>query len=427
MCVSSNNRYSRLAITDAALASTVIPLRTYRFSDLKNAKKSYVFPEHIRLRENLNLNLGMGLNPRNRVLFTLTSLAQKVVEYTIETPLFYFLNSIPIAIKSPFRKYGWYLYSTLHKYTLGKSTGLHHSLSYELHALTTLLYSARFIPVNTAIVRFAMSQFKMIHPQGPSHTEKIYNADGKYIGTYVYCNKKQSGPRRVCFWCFGGAFLAGSVDANIGLAEKFCGPSNCDAFIPEYRLCPEYTLKDAQTDINEAYEWLVFDREVQGKDIKFLGISSGGGLALNTMQYIQAKDPSKQAAGGVLIGPWVEYDFDNVRSSQILAPAHDLIVNTSVHEWAFDKAEDMLGGGDGKLMSPLNKSMEGLPPILLTTSTHEIVFDENVELVNRLKAASNDIEFYKRDFMPHIFPLLGPFCPEGMEGEKRIIDFLGEW
>ena len=108
-------------------------------------------------------------------------------------------------------------------------------------------------------------------------------------GKYIQHSSRPS--EKIIFWIFGGAFLAGDVDGNLGVSEKMGmmvgeGGQMRDLFIPDYRLVPEHNLDDAVHDITLAYEWLIYERGVKPENVVLLGISSGGGLAVLLMQAL---------------------------------------------------------------------------------------------------------------------------------------------
>ena len=113
--------------------------------------------------------------------------------------------------------------------------------------------------------------------------------DMTVTGKYIQQSSRPS--EKVIFWIYGGAFLAGDVDGNLGVAEKMgmmVGQEGQmrDLFIPDYRLVPEHNLDDAVHDIILAYEWLIYERGVKSENVVLLGISSGGGLAILLMQAL---------------------------------------------------------------------------------------------------------------------------------------------
>jgi len=182
-------------------------------------------------------------------------------------------------------------------------------------------------------MRFALNQIQVHHP--PSNHIKdractIASKDGVVLGVYLPLqkphNETSATTKRVIFWIFGGAFLAGDVEGNIGVAEKIGTQCNADVFLAEYRLLPEYEYEDACQDVYHAYKWLVEERGVAPEHVILYGISSGGGLAVNLMQrLIETQNEDLLPAGAVLMCPFV--DYTEPQGSMVHYINHDLIVN----------------------------------------------------------------------------------------------------
>lgn len=182
-------------------------------------------------------------------------------------------------------------------------------------------------------------------PTGTAQTTTLNSKkDMTVTGKYIQHASKPS--QKVIFWIYGGAYLAGDSEGNIGVAEKMgmlCGKDALsdgemrDVFIPNYRLVPEYNLDDAVHDITLAFEWLIYERGIQPENVVLLGISSGGGLAVLLMQAIAEYhrsanktrvtplDYNIMPAGAVLMGPFVDYTKPKGSFSEYTK--HDLIVN----------------------------------------------------------------------------------------------------
>lgn len=170
--------------------------------------------------------------------------------------------------------------------------------------------------------------------------------------------------KKVIFWIYGGAFLAGDSRGNLGIAEKMgmlCATKDDgssdggdgdngmrDVFIPDYRLVPEHHLDDAIHDVTLAYEYLIYERSIRPEDITLVGVSSGGGLVVLLLQAL-AKAKRKfdetridsrgdnismncvpMPAGGVMMGPFVDYSEPKGSMKEFIK--HDLIVN-QVRGW----------------------------------------------------------------------------------------------
>lgn len=265
-------------------------------------------------------------------------------------------------------------------------------------------------------------------------------------GLYIQHSPRPS--QKVLLWIYGGAFLAGDSKGNSGIAEKMgmlcadedggsCGNSNGmrDVFIPDYRLVPEHHLDDAIHDITLAYEYLIYERNIRPEDIILVGVSSGGGLVVLLLQALaKAKlkfEEKKNAgmggddmsstscvslpAGGVMMGPFV--DYSEPKGSMKKYIKHDLIVNqvrncslragtlcvqlptqslTSYRQSVYDEGipflEKVLGSHENRVKaSPVYGSFEGLPPLCICVSKHEVVYDQAMLLAKRAKEQGVDV------------------------------------
>ncbi|KAL3823924.1 hypothetical protein ACHAXA_007895 [Cyclostephanos tholiformis] len=228
--------------------------------------------------------------------------------------------------------------------------------------------------------------------------------------------------QKVIFWIFGGAFLGGDSKGNLGIAEKMgmlctnrdknnrCYDDMRDVFIPDYRLVPEHHLDDAVHDIALAYEYLIYERHIQPDDISLVGVSSGGGLVVLLLQALakarrEFEETSNEndenycesssrvvpmPAGGVLMGPFVDYTEPKGSMKEYIK--HDLIVNQSVYDEGIPYLEKVLGSHENRVKaSPVFGSFEGLPPLCICVSKHEVVFDQAMLLAKRAKEQGVDV------------------------------------
>lgn len=272
-------------------------------------------------------------------------------------------------------------------------------------------------------------------------------AEMTVTGHYVQQGSKPS--EKVILWIFGGAFLAGDSVGNMGIAEKMgmmcaneeddddCHNGMRDVFVPEYRLVPEYHLDDATHDITLAYEYLVYERGIRPENITLVGVSSGGGLVVLLMQALakaRREEESKgvefndssncvpMPAGGVMMGPFV--DYTEPKGSMKEYTKHDLVVNESVFDEGIPYLEKILGCHENRVRaSPVYGNFEGLPPLCICVSEHEVVYDQAMTLAARAKEQGVDVTVGVWKYMCHVFPMFCPFVPEGRES----FDFMCKW
>lgn len=327
---------------------------------------------YARRRDDAATLMQRALRPPVRILVRLLDRLLSLVE----SPLFrVWSERIPLRLRQRITFLAWGMYLPIHKALIGRRTGLHKDVSLEYHALTSVMWWGRLFPMTVKRMRMSLSQLHVWHPPERypqwslakdatfhkssngerygirghvyevhhqmeqkrtrtgfrSSTTKATNEEMTVTGKYIQQASRPS--RKVIFWIYGGAFLSGDSTGNMGIAEKMgmlCagedGEGMRDAFIPDHRLVPENHLDDALHDIALAYEYLIYERDVRPEDVTFVGVSSGGGLAILLFQALakaqreceerkgldgRYRDGSSgcvpMPAGGVMMGPFVDY------------------------------------------------------------------------------------------------------------------------
>eukprot|EP00536_Pseudo-nitzschia_multiseries_P009570 jgi/Psemu1/201044/e_gw1.270.50.1 len=267
---------------------------------------------------------------------------------------------------------------------------------------------------------------------------------------------------------------------------------NADAvFIPEYRLAPEAKIDDVLWDVAWAYRHLLRRLQMEQQqqqqqqqattnddddddqqrattttttttNIVFVGISSGGALALRLLQMLrdrsakqdqpmhptileplvddllsQTRSTGAKIKGSVLFGPYVDY-----REPQ---PPSGSFVQNSRYDWVVTQAVQDSGLPDGPVYnangrrrySPLTHDMTGLPPLCLIVSEHEACYDMTIEIVNKARQTQTqtqtgtatagspptDVTVAVWKHMCHVFSMMQALLPEG----KASMDFVKTW
>ncbi|KAL7543596.1 hypothetical protein ACHAWF_007422 [Thalassiosira exigua] len=270
-------------------------------------------------------------------------------------------------------------------------------------------------------------------------SKELSEAELTVTGHYVQHSSRPS--KKVLLWIFGGAFLAGDGKGNLGVAEKvgmMCASEGGtdgdgdgemrDVFVPDYPLVPERHLDDAIHAIALAYEYLIYERRVRPADVTLVGVSSGGGLVVLLFQALAearrsgGKDCVPMPAGGVLIGPFVDYTEPMGSMKEYVS--HDLIVNQSVYDEGIPYLERVLGSKENRIRaSPVYGNFEGLPPLCICVSQHEVVYDQAMTLAKRAEGQGVEVTLGVWKYLCHVFPLLCAFLPEGRES----LEFMCGW
>ena len=209
----------------------------------------------------------------------------------------------------------------------------------------------------------------------------------------------QSNKRAAIVHVHGGWFNLGTARAYRNFVGHVALSARADAFIPEYRLAPEYPFPAAVRDLEACYRGLV-DQGIT--KLALTGDSAGGDLALVLLSTASAAASRDAVApvGAVVFSPITD-----------LALTGESVETRAEAELYFTKLQaaglirSYLGGTDAKnpLASPLYGDLTGLPPIRIHVGDDEVLLDDSRRYAESAVAAGVDA---KLDFwmgMPHGF------------------------
>jgi monoterpene epsilon-lactone hydrolase len=448
--------------------------------DVVHSHQSQHSRQHIHHHQQLNLDLGQRFITReNKTLLWIIKIVDTLLIAWWETLFFQAWQSIPLVLRRSLTFNAWNLYLPLHKKLLGRRTGMHPSQSQEYHALTTIMWWSRFLPISPRRMRFSLSQLHVCTPNivqahGVEYIDVNMDMDIEIPAIQkdharvrgLFLHQTDTPTEHVLFWVYGGAYLAGDAVGNSSSADWIARQCQMDVFIPEFRLAPDGDLDDVLWDVCLAYQWLVASESSSSssssssassslrKDptkVFLVGVSSGAAICVRLMQIIAQQDRSAAAAAGkkqdknenatlpslpsylpnmrgkmpkaaVLFAPYVDYT-EPKKGSFRYYPRLDLIVNESVQEYGLPYLESFIPNGRRRDYSPVYTSMEGLPPLCVVVSEHEAVYDMTIELVNRARAQGVPVTLGVWKYMCHVFSFLWGFVPEA----QISMDFVCQW
>ncbi|GAX13446.1 hypothetical protein FisN_34Lh052 [Fistulifera solaris] len=397
------------------------------------------------INRGLNLNLGQNIiSPNNQTLLWVIHFLDRLLVRWWEPYFQRLWKSIPLRLRQKLTFAAWNVYFPLHKRFLGRKTGIHPDASLEYHAMTTLAWWGRMIPVTIERMRFSLSQLSVWskHPV-LSRVEVIDehiachvppDQHGHVRGLYVHVADEPT--EYTLLWIYGGAFLAGDMEGNLGPAERVGRETGMDVLLVHHRLVPEVQMKDMLWDVALGYHWLTLQRK--SMKVLVLGISSGAGLATRLCQSVAETVHGRSTlpdylssilqgtpvpAGAVLLGPFA--DYTTPRGSLLTNATHDLIVNPRVLESGLPYLETHMGGSR-RDHSPIYRSFAGCPPLCVVTSEHEAVYDHAIDLVNAARSYGVPVTLGVWKYMCHVFTFLSSFVPEGEESMQFFIEWLKE-
>ncbi len=224
---------------------------------------------------------------------------------------------------------------------------------------------------------------------------------------------------QVLLYLHGGAYVGGSSKKYRGLTGKLAQVCNIKTLAFDYSLAPENPFPKGLNDVVAAYKWLL-KIGYQSSEIIVAGDSAGGGLALSTV--LNLRDKLKMQPGGlILLSPWTDVTATNpsITKNERIDPilSGDPMV-TIGQLYAGDYALDDPG------VSPMYADHKGLCPVLVHVGSEEILLDDSVLLVERLKKVGVEVKLKVWQGCMHVFHLSWKYVPEGRKAIKEIDQFI---
>jgi len=167
----------------------------------------------------------------------------------------------------------------------------------------------------------------------------------------------------VLFLVHGGGFAFGSALTHRAFASALVEQLQCEVWMPEYRLAPEYPFPAPLEDVIIALDGL----SSQCDDVWVLGDSAGGNLALSAaLEWMNRT--GKRIEGVGLFSPWLDLRSNsnsNLQSHTDVSPFERLdMVEYASHYLQGAGAED-------PMVAPLDQALKNLSHVYIEASKAE--------------------------------------------------------
>jgi acetyl esterase/lipase len=246
----------------------------------------------------------------------------------------------------------------------------------------------------------ARGQFDALMESVSPRGDVTFEADtvGGVPGLWVHPENSRSG--EAIIHLHGGWFNFGSAKAYRHLVGHIAARAGARAFVPDYRLAPEYPFPAATGDVLACYQGLA-KRDV--RRIAITGDSAGGNLALVLASSVTGEAASINATliGVAVLSPVTDLTLSGA-SYETRADADPLFTRPQVAELV----HSYLGSADAgqPLASPLHGRHSGMPSIRIHVGDDEVLLDDSLRYVERAVAAGVDARADVWMGMPHGFP-----------------------
>lgn len=221
-------------------------------------------------------------------------------------------------------------------------------------------------------------------------------------------------PRATIVYLHGGGYIGTSPTMYGAFVAELVRETECDVFVADYRLAPEFPfpagLDDAVTVLKELVR-----TGTSASRLFIAGDSGGGGLAAGLM-CAAAAGRLPRFCGLVLFSPEVDLRLDK--------PSVTENANLDILPWNIPTTSYLQGADPGAgCVSAINQNVDRWPSTFVAFGHDEMFRDAIRLLVDRLDEAGVSTVAIEDPGMFHVFPIFMPWAA----ASQRVYHVVGEF
>lgn len=238
-----------------------------------------------------------------------------------------------------------------------------------------------------------------------------------------------SAPALTMVYFHGGGYVIGGLKSHHGFCSLLAGKAGINVIAVDYHCAPESPFPGPIEDGLGAWNWVVDHAAELGVENTKIGVggdSAGGNLAavlaMQTFTKVIAGQLSKVPEFQFLLYPWVDM---NTESDSIQRYGKGLLLT---EETMIFFRDNYLSEGDDALAiasSPMAcGAVAGTPDTLIVTAQYDVLRDEGLAFVDKLKAGKVNIIHQHLPDCTHGFISMGRFSGATRKRLEQICDML---
>lgn len=238
--------------------------------------------------------------------------------------------------------------------------------------------------------------------------------ESEFMGRPLWILEPLDLVKRTIFYLHGGGYVSNMHKVHWGyIKDMIQANPGTRVIVPDYPLAPSTKATGVQDYLKALYHKYLDG--IASDELVLMGDSAGGSLVLvmaawmrDTLHRIPRSIISlSPALNGNLKMFWEQYEA-----------FPDYFINA---QGVWDAVQTYRGdlSADDPIISPINLSYEGLPPIHLFMGTSEILLQDSDALWVRAKERQYDLSYYRFRGMQHVWPLFG-VLPEAKVAREMI-------
>ena len=233
---------------------------------------------------------------------------------------------------------------------------------------------------------------------------------------------KKGNSKGTVLYIHGGGFTTGSAKERRYLTQYLADKCGYNCIAINYRLAPENKWPAMPDDCLAAYREIL-EMGYDPKKLVFMGESAGGTLVFS-LAFLARDNGLPQPKAIVAFSPATDNASDlpshtaNIKTDFMLRDAVAKGITGPLFGGPVD--EEVL---KDPLLSPINGDLTGLPPVFLSASDAEVLYDDSVLMYDKLKSEGHDADLDIQHGVCHAFQML-PFMPEAKRSISKALAFV---
>ncbi|MFF0501961.1 alpha/beta hydrolase [Nocardia aobensis] len=270
--------------------------------------------------------------------------------------------------------------------------------------------------IDMTLRRSLLDQVHLLTAEPAGVTYDELNAGGRPA---IVCEPIGADDEGVVLYFHGGGFVVQSPFSHRKLAGHLAKAAGHKVLVLDYRRAPEVSYPAPIDDAEAAYRWLLAQGFSASK-IAFAGDSAGACLAFSTVVRLRDRGVEVPAAV-VAFSPWL--DLESLPGTLDTNARFDALAQRPLcEEMAAAYIQDTGAAADGRA-NPLHADLTGFPPIYMTASDIECLYDNGERFAERARAADIDVTFVVERGQQHVYQFMAGRAEEA----DRSISDAGAW
>lgn len=240
---------------------------------------------------------------------------------------------------------------------------------------------------------------------------------GHFDGEWLRAGQEMAEDKALLY-LHGGGYCFSSAQSHRPLTWRLSRMARRPVLAINYRQGPDHEFEHVRDDALQAYRHLL--ERYAPENILIAGDSAGGHLTLVTLQAARdAGLPLPRAA--LCFSPWTDLscEGDSFRRNRFRDPMFSSRVVTDLARYYVRQRDHY-----HPLISPLHGDFSGLPPLMITAGSTEVLRDDSRRLAERAHAHGVQVHYEEWRGMPHVFQLFAFCLPEARMAYRHMAKFL---